>query len=96
MIKKIFFVVVILLLSQFAFALEPNLVLVNSEDWRDVYSAMLYGKLAAVPAKFLVSDRHGKIVLSTITKDSRVWMINSKTVPFIYGYGSLVEGKVSQ
>jgi hypothetical protein len=73
-------------------ALDPNQIISNSRDWRDVYSTMLYGTLTQKPTSFLVSERHGILLLNSITKGQHIWSISSKKNPYVYGYRSLVEG----
>ena len=41
-------------------------IIANSQDWRDVYSVMLFGSLTDTPASFLVSERHSNLILNSI------------------------------
>src|SRR3989344_1533687 len=66
---------------------EPNKILINSQDWKDVYSVMLYSSLTERNAVFLVSDRHSSIILNSVPAQSHVWIVNSQT-PFVTGFGS--------
>ncbi len=65
----------------------------NSEDWRDVYSAMLYGSLTSEPVSFLVSDKHGTLILESIPSDTEVRAFSSRRNPFIIGYKSVLESR---
>ena len=58
--------------------------IINSEDWRDVYSAMLYGNLQGETADFLVSDKHATLILNAIPKTESIKAFSSKKNPFIY------------
>ena len=71
---------------------EPGQIIVNSQDWRDVYSAMLYGSLTNRPVSFLVSDRHSGLILNSIPSSSHLWIINSPT-PYVTGFAGFAEGK---
>lgn len=78
--------------TESAFAAEPNRILSNSEDWKDVYSVMLYANLIGKQANFLVSDRHATLILNQIPK-SHIWAMSSKKVPYVVGYKNLLESK---
>ena len=56
------------LLLKFVSAATPSQVITNSQDWRDVYSAMLYGSLTGYKTDFLVSDRHSILFLNSVPK----------------------------
>ncbi len=92
--KKILLSVLLLIVSASAvIAAEPNKILSNSEDWRDVYSVMQYGALTKKSASFLVSNRHATLILNQIPKDNHIWVFSSKKVPYIVGYESLLKSK---
>lgn len=95
--KKYVIVSILLLVFLFninyAAAAEPDRILSNSEDWRDVYSVMQYGVLAGKTANFLVSDKHATLILNQISKGSHIWAVTSKNLPYISGYKSLLEGR---
>jgi len=67
--------------------------IINSEDWRDVYSAMLYSNLQGETADFLVSDKHATLILNAIPKTESIKAFNSKKNPFIIGYESILENR---
>lgn len=68
-------------------------VIANSEDWKDVYSTMHYATLSGAAKDFLVSTRHGPVLLNGITKDNKVKIISSRNVPFVFNYGDMVEAR---
>lgn len=82
----------LLLLPNLVSAAEPNSIISNSADWRDVYSVMLYGSLTGRPATFLVSDRHSFLLPSSISARSHLWVVSSTRVPYARGYGNYLEG----
>jgi len=67
--------------------------IINSEDWRDVYSAMLYSNLQGETADFLVSDKHATLILNAIPKTESIKAFSSKKNPFIIGYESILENR---
>ncbi len=86
----------LLLLAQLASAAsvaDPERIISNSADWRDVYSVMLYGSLLSKPVNFLVSEKHGALLVNSIAPNARLWVISSKKVPYTTGYNSYLEGK---
>lgn len=82
-----------LIVVKSAIAADPNKIISNSEDWRDVYSAVLYGNLISKPASFLVSDRHATLILNSIERGSHIWAISSKKVPYVVGYKNFLESR---
>ena len=72
-------------------AAAPNYVISNSEDWRDVYSIILYANLQGLDSDFLVSTAHGPILLKGINKDYNLLIISSKDSPLVFNYPSLAE-----
>ena len=72
---------IFLLVANNAFAAEPDRILSNSEDWRDVYSVMQYGILSGKTANFLVSNRHATLILNQIPRESHVWAVTSEDLP---------------
>ena len=66
-------------------------IIVNSEDWRDVYSTMLYGNLQGETADFLVSDKHATLILNAIPKTESIKAFSSEKNPFIIGYESILK-----
>ncbi len=68
-------------------------VVSNSQDWKDVYSVMLYGQLEGISPVFLVSQRHGPILLNNIRSGSNLLIVSSEDVPQLVGYESVVEAR---
>ena len=51
-------------------------VISNSEDWRDVYSIVHYGNLIGVDTQFLVSVRHGPLLMNGLNKQKAIRIIS--------------------
>jgi len=86
-------VLIIALFSGTASAAIPGRVISNSEDWKDVYSVMLFSSLNGYTGSFLVSEKHSTIILGNIPKDTHLWVVSSQRTPYILGYKSLIESK---
>ncbi|RMF55330.1 hypothetical protein D6745_02525, partial [Candidatus Woesearchaeota archaeon] len=93
--KSGFFVllaVMLCLLSFQSFALK-TVIIVNSKDWKDVYSTMLYGYLGEnLAPQFLVSEKHSTIILYSLRKDQPLELITSKK-PYVANYKSIAESQ---
>ena len=68
-------------------------IISNSEDWRDVYSSILYANLKGVGSNFLVSTRHGTIILNEIPKNNKIRVMTSKKSPYVFNYPSLIKSR---
>jgi len=62
----------------------------NSKDWRDVYSMHIYAGIMKDRPKFLVSDRHGPLMLNTIEKNEPLEVFTSNRQPYVIGYESMI------
>ncbi len=65
----------------------------NSRDWKDVYSGMLAGSLTGEDTNFLVSDKHGILILNSISKESEVTVLSSRRNMFVIGYETIIENR---
>jgi len=91
--KKRLLVIYALIFLSFSLvnAADFNHVISNSEDWRDVYSSMLYASLEGAGSDFLVSTSHGQVLLNSIDKSRDILIISSKNNPLVFNYPSMVE-----
>lgn len=89
--------IVCLLLSifimSFVSAQEFDQVISNSEDWKDVYSALHYSNLLGKQGDFLVSTKHGDLLLDGIDRDKEIMVISSKDDQYVPNYPSKIEGE---
>jgi len=74
-------------------AVSAEQIIVNSEDWRDVYSGMLYGSLTGTPTSFLVSAKHSTLILNAIPRTEPITAFSSDNAPFIVGYRGILESR---
>ncbi|MBS3088090.1 hypothetical protein J4226_05855 [Candidatus Pacearchaeota archaeon] len=68
-------------------------VISNSENWRDVYSSMLFASLNGDSGDFLASTQHGPVLLNGIPKNNDIVLLNSNDKPFVFNYGSMIEAR---
>jgi hypothetical protein len=63
-------------------------VIVNSEDWKDVYSALLYtGLLGKQPGIFLTSSNQESLMYNIPKNVSGILLITSQSKSYVDGYG---------
>jgi hypothetical protein len=92
--KRLLFIVLCLTLVLFStIVLANNQIIINSKDWKDVYSGMQYGFLAGINPHFLVSEKHASLILSEIPGGSNISIFSSRRNPFVVGYRSMLEGR---
>ncbi len=89
----IFFPIALILLTAMAMAAEPDRILINSQDWKDVYSVMQYGVLVNKNSNFLVSEKHANIILGQIPQTEHLWVFSSTKTPFVLGYETILKGQ---
>jgi len=69
-------------------------VIINSQDWRDVYSGLQYGALAGTPSNFLVSTKHSTILLYSIpTAQKNILVLSNRERPFVVGYEDILRSR---
>ncbi|MGV8150825.1 MAG: hypothetical protein ACP5NV_03805 [Candidatus Woesearchaeota archaeon] len=70
-------------------------IISNSQDWKDVYSTMLYASLIdKQPGLFLTSSKHGTILLYSVSKATNgTLIISSRTQPYIVNYKSVMDSQ---
>ncbi len=84
---------IVLLLLNCTIALADEII-VNSRDWKDVYSGIQYSYLSNMQPKFLVSERHSTLLLNEIVKENNhIEIFSSKKNPFVVGYGPLLQSQ---
>jgi len=80
-------------LVSFVSAQEFDQVISNSEDWKDVYSTMLYSNLLGKQGHFLVSTKHGDLLLNSIKRENSLRIVTSKENQYVPNYPSKIEAE---
>lgn len=81
----------LLIISVVSVSAETRLI-VNSADWTDVYSALLYANLKGEQSYFITSTKHATILKYSIPTDlEALEVISSRSQPFIVGYKAILE-----
>jgi len=85
---------VLFLLTTLSGAFAYDRVIVNSHDWHDVYSGMLFASLEGIPSNFLVSQKHASILLYSIpTSEKELFVVSSRKEPYFVGYQSFLQAR---
>ena len=93
-IPRIILILILFLATITAVSAAPDHIIVNSADWRDVYSTILYANLQNIPNNFLTSTPHGPIVLYEVPSDRQnIEIITSADKPYVIGYESLIRSR---
>ncbi len=68
-------------------------IISNSEDWKDVYSSMLYATLNDAQGNFLTGVSHGPVLLGGIPIGNDIEILSSKDAPFVFNYEQSVAAR---
>jgi hypothetical protein len=92
--QGIIILALISILSSHALAQENDfdILVINSWDWIDVYSGIMYANLVNKPYNFITS-REQSTRLPTLISGDKIYLIESEKRPFVVGYKSILEGK---
>ncbi|HII16582.1 TPA: hypothetical protein HA361_01590 [Candidatus Woesearchaeota archaeon] len=66
-------------------------IIINSKEWKDVYSGMQYGYLNETSPKFLASEQHGTLIVNDIQAAEKLIVFSSSRRPFVIGYKNTME-----
>ncbi|MEA1895383.1 MAG: hypothetical protein U9N36_09330 [Euryarchaeota archaeon] len=61
-------------------------VVINSGDWRDVYSSMIYANLRGMPSQFITDAPHATALPNYLSKNQDILLVESETSPFFANY----------
>lgn len=85
----VLFAIPLIMPSAFAF----DRVIANSGNWQDVYSSMLFASLEGKQSNFLVSQKHGAILLYSIPTTESLLVVSSRQQPYVFSYKSFLESR---
>lgn len=89
MIKHVTFGLLLILLS-FGTA-NAQQVVVNSADWVDVYSSVMYANLEKTPYYFTINEAHARDLPQYMNRGLDIRLVESDTVPYLAGYKGTLE-----
>lgn len=68
-------------------------VAINSDDWRDVYSGIMFANLNVYGSKFVLDEAHGELLVNVFPPGEKVFLIESDDNPFIINYKVSIENR---
>lgn len=81
----------IILLAGVAGAQSDGQVVINSGDWVDVYSAIMYANFNGMPYNFAISEPHARAMTQYLDKSWDIHVIESDRVPYLVNYKGTLE-----
>lgn len=87
----IYLILSLLIISIANAAIEENHVIINSKDWKDVYSSVIYANLNGKKSSFLLNQAYASIILRVLPNENSVLAISSRTSPYVKGYKTIIE-----
>lgn len=87
----IYFIFVILILSSVYAVIPEDNIIVNSKEWKDVYSSINYANLNGKKAGFILNQAYSSTILRTLPQTAKVLAISSRTTPYVKGYKAIIE-----
>jgi len=89
------YVLIFLLVSILPLVAATDQVVINSQDWHDVYSGLMYAHLNDLDAHYVVEETQGIQLVEEILDKSKtnVLLIESENKPVIFGFESKLERK---
>ncbi|TRZ91603.1 MAG: zinc ribbon domain-containing protein, partial [Methanosarcinales archaeon] len=82
---------VIILLAGAAGAQPDGQVVINSAEWVDVYSAIMYANFKGMPYNFVISEPHARVMTRYMDKNRDIRVIESDSVPYLVNYKGTLE-----
>jgi hypothetical protein len=70
-------------------------VISNSQDWRDVYSSVIYSNLIGAKPYFMVSMRHSRLLVYGLAKGSEetALVVQSSRLPYVVNYADYLNSQ---
>ena len=91
--RKLILIMLLLLIlnTGYANAQQAGQVVINSADWGDVYSAVMYSNFNNIPYYFAISEPHARVIPQYLDRDLDVRLFESESVPYLVNYKNILE-----
>lgn len=70
---------------------SEKFVVINSGDWRDVYTGILYAGLMGYDSRFMMSEKHSSWIPNFIDISQEVVLIESGSIPYVINYRQVLQ-----
>jgi len=67
--------------------------IINSVDWRDIYSGLTYARITSKFVNYIPSERAGDYIISPHVNEDEINIISSRKIPFKFGYEEELHNK---
>lgn len=91
--RKLILIILLLLIlnTGYANAQQAGQVVINSADWGDVYSAVMYSNFNNIPYYFAISEPHARVIPQYLDRNQGVRLFESESVPYLVNYKNILE-----
>lgn len=91
--RKLILIILLLLIlnTGYANAQQAGQVVINSADWGDVYSAVMYSNFNNIPYYFAISEPHARVIPQYLDRNLDVRLFESESVPYLVNYKNILE-----
>jgi hypothetical protein len=91
--RKLILIILLLLIlnTGYANAEQAGHVVINSADWGDVYSAVMYSNFNNIPYYFAISEPHARVIPQYLDRNLDVRLFESENVPYLVNYKNILE-----
>lgn len=90
--KKVLTILLLyIMFTSVACAQPAGQVVINSADWVDVYSSIMYSNFIGIPYNFAISETHAMDMPVYMDKQPDVLLIESQKIPYITNYKQNLE-----
>ncbi len=91
--RKLIFIILFVLLLLIQTAIAEDQIVINSKNWQDVYSGMIYAKIKGVDVHYIVEETQGILLIKDVLDKNKKEVLNleSEDNPFIFGYKEKLE-----
>ena len=89
--RKTTILLLFMLLILASTAAAKEYVIINSDNWKDIYSGAVYAQLEKKDFKFLISEKHSSKITGLLRKDDKITVIESNKLPFVLDYAGVLE-----
>lgn len=81
------------LLLLLPFAAAQDQVVINSKDWRDVYTGAIFASLLGIDSHYVAEESQGLMLIREVLNkgETSVLLVESASEPFVFGYTKKLE-----
>jgi len=89
--RKTTILLLFMLLILASTAAAKEYIIINSDNWKDIYSGAIHAQLEKKDFKFLISEKHSAKITGLLRKDDKITVIESNKLPFVLDYAGTLQ-----